>query len=57
MTKAHAMENFRDYHLPYLENTRTARRCAWNDYVDQLQKQGDITAKQAETWVNPYDKN
>lgn len=52
------MADFRENHLPYMSDTdRVAKRTAWNDYVDALQKQGYISAKQAETWVNPYDKN
>ena len=31
-----------------------AIREGWNNYVDSLRKDGRITQKQAETWVNPF---
>ncbi len=30
-----------------------ARRVAWNNYVDALQKAGHITEKKAATWTQP----
>jgi len=30
-----------------------ARREAWNDHVDALQKAGEVTAEQANTWLSP----
>jgi hypothetical protein len=61
MTKREAIYLFKESHKPNVErqfgNDKAAMRQAWNDYVDALQKNGDITAKQAETWDSPFDQN
>lgn len=33
---------------------RIARRQAWNQFTDSLCKEGYITLKQYESWVNPF---
>lgn len=59
ITKAFAEAKFRKHDLPYLvrgngKRDKTAIRCAWNDYVDALNKSGYITDRQAYTWTNPF---
>lgn len=57
MTKAEAVSNFNTYERPNLIDTSiTTLRCAWNEYVDMLYRDGQITERQADTWVNPFDK-
>lgn len=34
---------------------KVALRCAFNDFCDVLEKDGSITRRQADTWLNPYD--
>ena len=58
MTKAQAVAEFERDVLPRVvdlfgPNDRPARREAWNDYADNLQKSGQITRRQAETWTQP----
>lgn len=54
MTKQQAIEYFKEHVLPRLDITdRPLVRTAWNDYVDALQKNGQITERQAETWEQP----
>ncbi len=62
LTKKQALRIFREHDLPtirklYEQNGRVdlpARREGWNNFVDHLQKDGQITSKQAETWDNPF---
>lgn len=57
MKKHEAVELFRRDVLPWLDAPdQVALRCAWNDFIDALAKGRHITQRQAETWVNPYDK-
>ena len=56
MTKAEALEDFREYIRPmivkkYGSNDKPAIREAWNNYTDFLCKNGLITEKQYNTWV------
>jgi hypothetical protein len=54
MTKREAERQFREDILPRLSsNDKPARRQAWNDYVDSLQKNGQITERQAFDWDQP----
>jgi hypothetical protein len=62
MSKAEALADFRENVLPYIrkeyEQDRRvdgpARREAWNNYTDALQKDGLITRYQCDTWDNPF---
>ena len=55
MTKKEALEQFNDYILPLIPKNDVPAKCeAWNDFVDSLQKGGDITERQASTWANPF---
>ena len=57
LRKKEAIQIFEQSRLPATLQDATALRCAWNDYVDGLQKDGHITARQAENWTNPYDRS
>jgi ABC-type amino acid transport substrate-binding protein len=37
----------------YGKNDRPACREAWNNWIDGLQKDGQITRQQSETWIGP----
>ena len=37
-----------------LDNDKPALRTAWNDFVDALQKNRQITEAQASSWANPW---
>lgn len=52
MTKKEAETAFREA-FPKLPADKPARRQAWNDYIDGLQKDGQITRRQSETWTQP----
>lgn len=55
MTKAEAFADFKATILPHLTpGDIPMRDQAWNDYTDGLQKDGQITAKQYDTWVSPF---
>lgn len=62
LTKRDALRLFRENHLPYVraqyerdgKPDRVARAEAWNNYTDELCKQGNITLKQYESWSNPF---
>ena len=54
MTKQQAIRDFREHILPALDQTdRPMVRTAWNDYVDSLERNGEITKRQAATWDQP----
>lgn len=55
LSKSEALDIFVKSRLRETLSDRVATRCAWNDYVDGLQKSGHITRRQAETWINPFD--
>jgi len=56
LTKADAIRLFRDeYPLMHQCSDHVARRCAWNDWVDHLNKSGLVTDSQADRWLNPYN--
>ena len=59
MTKREAVQIFRAEVLPeidaqYGKDDIPARCGAWNNWTDALCKQGQITAKQYNEWVNPF---
>lgn len=54
MTKAEVKKQFDTYIKPTLGKDKVAIRCAWNDYIDQLEREKVITYTQATAWVNPY---
>lgn len=59
MTKKEALAEFRELILPkveakYSKKDKVAKAEAWNDYVDFLQKNGEITESQAFRWDNPF---
>jgi len=60
MTKTEAAEMFREQRLSAVVKYEEdgvidwpARREAWNDFIDYLLEEGDITFIQAETWDYP----
>jgi len=63
MTKAMVLANFkRDvypvvvqvYGTPFKPSGRVEMRLEWGTYTDSLCRDGLITMKQYETWVNPF---
>jgi hypothetical protein len=59
MTKAQAAEIFRNEIIPglvlrYGRQDHVAIAEAWNNFTDMLHKDGEITAKQYDTWTNPF---
>jgi hypothetical protein len=58
-TKKQAVQMFKSEIVPILNkqygrNDVVARREAWNNYVDHLEKDGSISQVQAYTWTNPF---
>lgn len=55
MTKREALSSFLEWWATTgIRNDPTAKRTAWNDFVDSLHKDRDITDRQAFTWSNPF---
>lgn len=54
MTKAEALQQFRELAVNIPRGDEVMRRCAWNDYTDALCKNGQISEKQYESWSNPF---
>jgi hypothetical protein len=58
-TKGEIVNAFKKHVLPGViekhGQDKAAIRTAWNDYVDHMQKHGEITEHQAKTWTNPFD--
>ena len=60
MTKKDAVQQFRwdwaDFvkSNPNFRGDSIAKRCAFNDYVDMLNKDGAVTDYQADNWSNPF---
>ena len=57
--KWQVVADFRDVILPdiikrYGPNDKPAKAEAWNNYTYALYKNGQITQKQYETWMNPF---
>ena len=60
MTKKDAVQQFRWDWSDFLQSNPNfrgdsiAKRCAFNDYVDMLNKDGLVTDYQAYNWSNPF---
>jgi hypothetical protein len=60
LTKAQALATFRQEWREHLANApqwkgdANAKREAFNDYVDALNKSGLVTDSQAFNWTNPF---
>ena len=60
MTKVEAVASFRELWAdlvrcePSWRGDKIAKRCAFNDYVDALNKDGLVTDYQAYNWSNPF---
>ena len=60
MTKVEAVASFRELWAdvvrcePSWRGDKIAKRCAFNDYVDMLNKDGMVTDHQADNWSNPF---
>ena len=55
MTKQEAKQSFAESIILCIPVSDVpAIRQAWNNYVDGLQKSGQITQQQADKWVNPF---
>ena len=60
MTKKEAVASFRESWSDFVTNEskfrgdKIAKRCAFNDYVDMLNKDGMVTDYQAYNWSNPF---
>jgi len=63
LTKKEVGRMFREQELPYIRETEkeygngvddTMRREAWNNFVDYLNRDGQVTDWQAFNWTNPY---
>jgi hypothetical protein len=39
----------------YSATDKVAIRTAWNDWTDGLCKSGEITQRQYENWMNPFE--
>ena len=53
MTKQEALRYFRENIQPHVGPDSTSIRTAWNDWTDSLQRDGQITMRQYETWLGP----
>lgn len=54
MTKKEVESWFKeDFRALLLRNDIPAKRMAWNDYVDMLQKEGRISKEKAASWTQP----
>ena len=60
MTKKEAVASFRESWADFVASDPSwrgdsiAKRCAFNDYVDSLSKDGLVTDYQAYNWSNPF---
>lgn len=54
-TKKDVLKYFNEYIKPTIpSDDKPALREAWNNYIDMLCKDGDITEKQYNNWSNPF---
>jgi len=60
-TKRQALKEFKWVWQTYLSMYRTirsddkiAKREQWNNFIDSLNKDGEVTDEQAATWINPF---
>lgn len=55
MTKREAVQLFKsEGYYKRAQYDLSALREAWNNFTDSLQRAGQITAKQYDTWDNPF---
>ena len=56
MTYREAVKNFkRDYRKLYIKRSDYwTAQLAWADYVDGLNREGEVTDKQASAWSTPF---
>ena len=55
MNKKTAAKIFKSEYADTIKTlSKTDRRCLWNDYVESLRRNSDITEKQAYTWTNIF---
>lgn len=55
MTKREVVAEFLEWWAATgIRNDPTRKRCAWCDFVDELNKAGHVTDRQANTWSNPF---
>lgn len=52
--KAECESRFRHPSWPYSATDVTAKREFWNDYTDELHKDGQISELQYSNWTNPF---
>lgn len=58
MTKQEALRYFRKNVLPYIRSKdRTAIREAWNNLMDSMYHDGQISERSYQTWVGPPEGN
>jgi hypothetical protein len=54
-TKAQALATFKAQIKPHIPKGDKPALCeAWNNYVDSLHRDGMITYRQVNNWVNPF---
>jgi hypothetical protein len=60
-TKRQALKEFKYVWQNYLSMYRTirsddkiAKRECWSNFIDSLNKEGEVTDEQAATWTNPF---
>ena len=53
MTKKSAETFWNSYYRKNIAQDKSSLRQSWNDYTDALCKEGAITVKQYERWVQP----
>ena len=60
-TKRQALKEFKYVWKSYLSmyktirsNDKIAKREQWNNFIDHLNKDGEVTDEQANTWTNPF---
>lgn len=54
MTKVEVEKLFKEEFSNLLKGTdKPAKKTAWNNFTDELMKDGEITEKQCDTWDHP----
>ena len=54
VTKAQALNEFREFVGRSYDCDRTMKREAWLNFIDSLHRDGLVTDKQVNTWNNPF---
>lgn len=59
MNKKEVLKSFKENIIPainerYGKKDVIAKREAWSNYIDSLQKNGYVTEKQVTKWINPF---